>query len=416
MAEVVIMPKQGQSVESCIITKWNKKVGDDVKAGDVLFAYETDKATFEQEALTDGTLLAILAEEGEDVPCLQNIGIIGNKNEDISEMLEVSVPEDKQHEQKIQIAADKPVAAIEEMPSKIQKRDRLFISPRAKAAAERQGVDTSLANPTGPGDRIIERDIYRLSEEGAARPGSAEHKPVSETAAGQSEYTDEKLSNVRKVIAKAMHASLSNMAQLTNHTSFDAAKLLAYRKQIKQYGDETGIENITINDMILFAVSRILQNHPGLNAHYLDDKIRLFHTVNIGIAVDTDRGLLVPTLFHADKKSLSEISKEAKMLIKTAQSGSIAPDLLSGGTFTVTNLGALCVESFTPVINPPQTAILGVGSIVPRIRETDGTLTQYPAMGLSLTYDHRAVDGAPAARFTKELCEALESFDLLLAR
>ena len=416
MAEFVIMPKQGQSVESCIITKWKKNVGDDVKTGDVLFAYETDKATFEQEALTDGTVLEILAKEGEDVPCLQNIAIIGNIGEDTSKMIDAAEPEDKQQEQEIQNNTDEPAAEIEEITLKKQKDDRIFVSPRAKAAAERQGVDVSLANPTGPGGRIIERDIYRLTEKGVIEPESAKREAISDAAAGHDEYTDEKLSNVRKVIAKAMHASLSDMAQLTNHTRFDATKLLAYRKQIKAHGEEAGTENITINDMILFAVSRILKNHSGLNAHYLNDKIRLFHKVNIGIAVDTDRGLLVPTLFGADKKTLSGISKEAKSLIQAAQLGSIAPDLLSGGTFTVTNLGALGVESFTPVINPPQTAILGVGSIITRVRETDGKISTYPAMGLSLTYDHRAVDGAPAARFTKELCAALENFDLLLAR
>jgi pyruvate dehydrogenase E2 component (dihydrolipoamide acetyltransferase) len=148
----------------------------------------------------------------------------------------------------------------------------------------------------------------------------------------------------------------------------------------------------------------------------LDDKLRLFNSVNLGMAVDTDRGLLVPTLYNADKKTLSEISKESKTLIAAARSRKIAPELLANGTFTVTNLGALGVESFTPIINPPQTAILGVCKIVTRVKEQDGALIPYPVMGLSLTYDHRAVDGAPAARFAKEVGEMLENVHLLTAK
>ncbi|MDD5018730.1 MAG: dihydrolipoamide acetyltransferase family protein [Eubacteriales bacterium] len=418
MADFIIMPKQGQSVESCIITKWNKQVGDDVKVGDVLFSYETDKATFEEEAATAGILLAILAKEGEDVPCLNNVAIIGGQGEDISVMNGAAKTQDVRQagDEKVQAAVVEPSGPIIETTQRTNEDSRVFVSPRAKKTAERQGMDAAMATPSGPNGRIIERDIYRLSEETAQSPAAPQQAvPTADVSAEPGDYTDEKLSNVRKVIAKAMHASLSNMAQLTNHTSFDTTKLLEYRKQIKARKTETGVEDITLNDMILFAVSRVLKNYPSLNAHYLDDKMRLFHTVNLGIAVDTDRGLLVPTLFGADKKSLGEISRDAKALIKAAQSGRIAPGLLADGTFTVTNLGSLGVEVFTPVINPPQTAILGVCSIVPRVRETDGELKQYPAMGLSLTYDHRAVDGAPAARFAKELCNALENFDLLLA-
>ena len=170
--------------------------------------------------------------------------------------------------------------------------------------------------------------------------------------------------------------------------------------------------------MVLYAVSRTLSAHANLNAHYFEEegKMRLFSAVNLGIAVDTERGLLVPTLFGADKLSLNEISVKAKELITAAQKGSIAPDLLRGASFTITNLGSLGVESFTPVINPPQTGILGVDTITRRIKEVAGKDVFYPAMGLSLTFDHRAIDGAPAARFLRDLCANLENFDLLLAK
>jgi pyruvate dehydrogenase E2 component (dihydrolipoamide acetyltransferase) len=180
--------------------------------------------------------------------------------------------------------------------------------------------------------------------------------------------------------------------------------------------EKLGLPNITLNDIVLYAVSRTLKKHPDLNAHFLGDSMRLFSNVNLGMAVDTERGLLVPTVFGAEKLSLAEIAANAKELAAAAQSGKISPDLLSGGTFTVSNLGAFGIEMFTPVINPPQTAILGVCNITYRQKKVGDTFVTYPAMGLSLTYDHRAVDGAPASRFLKDLCASLEAFDILLAK
>ncbi|MEG0914908.1 MAG: 2-oxo acid dehydrogenase subunit E2, partial [Christensenellaceae bacterium] len=163
-------------------------------------------------------------------------------------------------------------------------------------------------------------------------------------------------------------------------------------------------------------VSRVLKNHRDLNAHYLDDKMRIFDNVNIGMAVDTPRGLLVPTIFGADKMSLNEISIKSKELAKAAQEGTISPDYLTNGTFTISNLGSFGVEHFTPVINPPQTGILGVNNIQTKIKMVGGEMKPYQAMGLSLTYDHRALDGAPASRFLQELCKTLENFSILLAK
>ena len=219
---------------------------------------------------------------------------------------------------------------------------------------------------------------------------------------------------MRKIIADSMHNSLTTMAQLTHHSSFDASSIIAYRKELKA-AESLELPGITYNDLILYAVSRVLKRHPVLNAHWMDDKIRYFDHVHLGMAVDTPRGLLVPTIFNADTKSLAEIAKETKELAAAAQGGSISPDLLSGATFTVSNLGTLDIEMFTPVINPPQTGILGVDCMVDRVRMADGNISVYPAMGLSLTYDHRAMDGAPASRFLKELKTVLEHFSALLA-
>ena len=408
MATAVIMPRQGQSVESCVIGEWFKKVGDDVGEGELLFSYETDKAVFEEAAKVSGKLLAVFFGVGDDVPCLETVAVIGAEGEDISGVAP-----------KVEAAA--PAAALQ-----TAERAR-GISPRAKNAAERLRLDPAMAAPTGPNGRVIERDIAALAAESRTGSGlggrllpcdmETAKRQVEELtpAAPAEEYEDVKLTNIRKVIAKSMHQSLSEMAQLTHTVSFDATCIMNYRKQLKLAAEKLDVPNITLNDIMLYAVSRVLPRHPDLNAHYLGDSIRRFRHVNLGLAVDTPRGLMVPTLFNADEKSLREISSEAKALIAACQEGSINPDLLQGGSFTVSNLGSLGIEHFTPVINPPQTGILGVCGITERVRTgKDGGISVYPAMGLSLTYDHRALDGAPASRFLAELKTALESFTALL--
>jgi len=280
--------------------------------------------------------------------------------------------------------------------------------------ARRLGVDPAAANPTGPQGRVIERDVFSLAQapKGAQAPAAAA-QPAAAPAPGTG-YQDIRLSKVRKLIASTMHQSLSSMAQITHHSSFDATRLLSLRARFKSAPAEMGLNDISMNDLVLFAVSRVLPGHKDLNAHFLGDSIRQFDNVHLGLAVDTPRGLLVPTLFAADTKGIRQLSKDARALIAAAQGGAINPDLLTGASFTVTNLGALGIESFTPIINPPQAAILGVCAIVQRVREQGGQLSAYPAMGLSLTYDHRAVDGAPASRFLKDLVNALEQIDLIL--
>lgn len=412
MANAVIMPKAGITVESCIIGSWEKNVGDQVKIGDILFTYETDKASFECESTEEGTLLEIFYNDGDEVPCLVNVCAIGNPGEDCSALRPAGegAPEEAPApvEEKAAPAEKAPVAAFESTGSS----DGAPVSPRAKKLAERAGVDASLASPTGPNGRIIERDVRALME----NPVVAAEKPQAAAAVPEAEYEDIKFSGIRRAISKSMSTSLSTMAQLTHTTSFDASCILAYRKMLK--GSEGESAGITLGDIVLYAVSRTLLNHPDLNAHMLDDtSIRRFKHVNLGVAVDTPRGLMVPTIFNADTKSLLEISREVKELAAACREGNISPDKLTGGSFTVSNLGNLGVESFTPVINPPQTGILGVCTSVDRVRKgANGEIELYPAMTLSLTYDHRAVDGTPAARFQKELSKNLENFTVMLAR
>ena len=418
MANAVVMPKAGITVESCIIGTWEKKVGDTVKVGDILFTYETDKASFECESTAEGTLLEIFYNEGDEVPCLVNVCAVGNPGEDCSAFRpnSAAAPAPAAEEK----LADEPKKA-EAAPVAVTTAkgdEKTAVSPRAKKLAERAGVDASLATPTGPNGRIIERDVRALMENPVV--AVAEEKPAAApafaAAIDEAEYTDVKFSGIRRAISKSMHTSLSTMAQLTHTNSFDATTILNYRKTLKAAEGEYA--GITLGDIILYAVSRTLLNHPDLNAHMLDDNnIRLFKHVNLGVAVDTPRGLMVPTIFRADEKSLLEISREVKELAAQCREGNISPDKLTGGSFTVSNLGNLGVESFTPVINPPQTGILGVCCTTDRVRKAaDGSIQVYSAMTLSLTYDHRAVDGSPAARFQKELAHNLENFTALLAK
>ena len=434
MATAVIMPRQGQSVENCIITSWNKKKGDRVEAGEILFSYETDKSAFDEPSPVSGTVLEIMYGEGDVVDCLENVCVIGEEGEDIS-----SVVGGAASEAAAEAKSESPAEAEAKAEAKAvvggeaaRSGNRVFISPRAKNLALSTGADMSKVTASGPHGRIIERDIDRVLDAGEragtaaveaflrgeeiVRTETVEASPKAEApaaAAATAEYTDKPLSGVRRAISRTMHASLSEMAQLTLNASFDATEMMSWRASLKANGEALGLGKITINDIVLFAVSRVLMQHPEVNSAMIGDSIRTYAHANIGHAVDTERGLLVPTLFGADKMTLAELSAAAKAAAAKAREGALTPDEMSGGSFTVTNLGSLGIESFTPVINPPQVAILGVCAAVNRLRD-DGSV--YPAMGLSLTFDHRALDGAPAARFLHDLCTALENFGLLLAK
>ncbi len=461
MATPIIMPRQGQSVESCILAKWHKNEGETVNIGDILFTYETDKATFDEEASVEGTLLKTFFEEGDDIAVLTNVCVIGQAGEEI-EQYNPNISTDKKEdlqEEKTREAISQVVKRYEEKAGdqsnvnltndegQVKNDDDILkISPRARKLADKTGIDYRHVSPSGPEGRIIEKDILNLIEDGNifTYAGKDSYKNMEaingiqgtglggritsydlekgqdilqkDIVSPDKEYEEVKLTNIRKVIAKSMHNSLLSTAQLTLNASFDARAILGFRKKLKANKEAMSLENITINDIILFAVSRTLLNYKELNAHFLDDKMLLFNNVHLGLAVDTTRGLMVPTLFNANLKSLNDIAEQSKVLIDQCQEGRINPDYLQGGTFTITNLGTLGVESFTPVLNPPQTGILGVNTIVPAFKEVDGEYIHYPSMGLSLTFDHRAIDGAPAARFLQQLKFNLENFETLLAK
>jgi pyruvate dehydrogenase E2 component (dihydrolipoamide acetyltransferase) len=406
MATTVIMPKQGQSVETCIITKWFRKKGEKVSAGDILFSYETDKASFDLESPADGILLEILYPEGSEVPVLQNVAVIGQPGE--SAELPVPQPEKPAAVQTAVLVTK----ASEDAGGKAPDDKRIRISPRAKKFAERKGIDFSMLRGSGPNGRIVCADVENAS---AGKPAGAKPEPlttVSQVPAG--EYTDQPLSNVRRIIAKAMHSSLSNSAQLTHHMSADVRGLLEARKKIKEKmaADKTQ-QDISLNDMVCWCVIRALGKFPQVNSHFLGETIRTFSDVHLGLAVDTPRGLMVPALRNAGRYNLEWLSKELKSLAESCRKGSIDPALIqsTAASFTVSNLGNYGVEMFTPVINLPQTAILGVCTIIHRPADLgSNTFGFIPYIGLSLTYDHRAIDGGPATMFLREIREEIEKF------
>ncbi len=420
MANAVIMPKAGITVESCIIGEWLKKPGDHVEIGDVLFTYETDKANFECESTAAGELLECFYGAGDEVVCLTNVCAVGEPGEDVSALRPEGAAAEEAPAEEASAAAEpeKPAETAPAAGAAVSGSGKTGVSPRARGLAQRSGTDLAVVAGTGPKGRVIERDVRRVMANG---PDLAveEEAPVTKAAAAapaaDHEFTDVPFTGIRKAISKSMYQSIQSMAQLTHSFSFDASALKAYRAQLKACGGE--LAGITLGDMILFGVSRTLLSCPDLNALMQEENtIRRYAHVHLGVAVDTERGLMVPTIFNADTKSLLQISREVKELAAMCRSGSISPDLLRGGTFTVSNLGAFGVESFTPVINPPQTGLLGVCTVTERVRTAkDGGIELYPAMGLSLTYDHRAVDGAPASRFMQELCGKLENFTALLA-
>lgn len=405
MAILVLMPKQGQSVESCLIIKWNKKEGDKVKTEEPICEVETDKAVFEVEAPETGTILKIFYKEGDDVPVLNTIAIIGQPGEKIDHLIPkktVSVSKGEYVENQKAITTDESLKKTK--PS--SGASPILVSPVARRFAEKKGIDFSKLIGSGPGGRIIKKDIEKALSEG---------KPLIPSTVSEFFFGPVKkipVEGVRKIISERMATSLQSTAQLTLNTSVDASNLLACRKSLKSSPQVKGLSKININDFLLYIVANIFPKFKNMNAHFRKDKILEFEHVHLGFAVDSPRGLMVPIIHNAHLLSLEEISQEARRLSTACQEDTILPDELNGGTFTVTNLGTMGIESFTPILNIPQVAILGVCSISLKPIMKDNEIKFIPHMGLSLTFNHQAVDGAPAAKFLQELNTVIANFNL----
>ena len=442
MATIVVMPQLGNSVESCIIVEWMIAEGDTVSVDQTLASIETDKSTMEVPSTAEGTVLKLLWEEGDEVPVKDPLIIVGEPGEDISGL----VPGGDAAPAEADAPAEQAAAPEAAAPAFATERATGAVSPRARALAASNGVDASaIAEGSGPHGRVIERDVAaaiaagpvltsaaraagvsaaegtgiggRVSVADAGRvPEAAPAAAVAAPAAAADfpgASTSAPLKGVRKVVAKRMMESLTSTAQLTLNTTANAAGILAMRKKVKNADEALGLNKITLNDLVCFAVSRTLLKYPVFNAHLEDGVLTEFEQVHLGFACDTPRGLLVPVIRSAQSLGLKAFSDEAKRLAGGAIDGSLSPDFLSGGTFTVSNIGSFGIETFTPVINLPQTAILGVGAITPRPTvAADGTIGVEQRINLSLTIDHQVIDGADGARFLRDLVAAIENIDV----
>lgn len=452
MATPISMPRQGQSVETCSLSSWKKKKGDLVKKGEILCTYETDKASFELESPADGTMLEIFFNEGDDVAVLCNIAVIGTPGEESasfkpSDTQSATAPKpatSKTDSSAMQSVPQSAPAPLAPQQSSAAPGSLLAVSPRARRFAADSGLtvaDVAMVAGTGAHGRVIEKDVKealpRLTPAAAARKGAdslftpsigtgiggrirsadllsaplqAGVAPLADAA------TDIKVSGMRKLIAGRMMESLQGSAQLTMHSSANATMLLEMRKQLKANRETLGLSDITITDLLVLCVSRTLIQFPAMNALFMGETIRQYENAHVAIAVDTPRGLMVPVIKFANRMPLNDLSIQLKSLSQQCQSGTINPDLLGGGTFTISNLGGFGIESFTPVLNYPQVGLLGVNTIIQRpVAGESGAITLAPHIGLSLTIDHRAIDGAPAARFLQALVKSIEAIALTVA-
>jgi len=443
MSVPVQMPKMGNSVEECLIVEWKVAEGAAVKEGDALCSIETDKASFEVPSPAAGTVLKLFRGAGELVKVLTNIAAIGNAGEDASSL----APEGGTSAAPAAPAAPAtpatpaaPVAAAPAAPAPAS--GDLRVSPRARHLAAHLGVDAAAVPGSGPQGRVTSRDVQAAADSGLrltplAREVAGATGKIAGAGAGvggrvrasdlvapgarreKSAPAEEKppveipYKGIRKLIGDRMLQSLQRHAQLTLNASADATALLAHRKTLKDLGPHLGLPNITLNDLVCYVVAQTLPKFPALNAWFDGQKVTQFTQAHLALAVDTERGLMVPVVRDAHRLDLAGLAGALADLAKQCKAGSINPDLLQGGTFTITNLGALGIESFTPVLNTPQVAILGICSIADRaVADGQGGLRLQPTLGLSLTIDHQVVDGAPAAKFLKAVAEGVASFQL----
>jgi len=475
MVREVILPKLGQTMEEGTIIEWLKQEGDEVRRGEVIFTTESDKATLEVEAPGKGYLRKILVPAGETVPVLTVVGLMTRTlDEDLSgyegQQFQVSGLRSQVAEAAALTRAEPETGAETRFFPKNLVSQRIFASPRARKLAREKSVDLSQVVGTGPNGRIAERDVVayleslpkvtpvarRLAEQAGlslhtvqgSGPGGRITKEDVERAVGEFQVpgfrsqvaeatlpaapapeaaqpetlkpeTLKPISGVRAVIARHMFESHQMTAPVTLTTEADATAFVEVREQLKaSLADELGF-NLGYNDLLIRVVARALREFPYMNARLEGDHatgaIRYLSEVNVALAVDTERGLMVPVVRDADRKGLVEIAREVRGLVERVQAGTALPDELTGSTFTVTNLGAYEIDGFTPIINLPETAILGVGRIKPRPAVVDGEVCVRQTVWLSLTFDHRLVDGAPAARFLRRIKQFIEEPYLLLA-
>lgn len=405
MAFEVKMPQLGLTMEEGTVTRWVKQEGDAVKAGEVILEITTDKLTSEVESEHDGVLLKIVAQEGEDIPVKGLLAYIGEAGEQAG-----GAPAAAPAAAPVEEAAPVPAAAPVAVPVS---GGRVRISPLARKTAAKLGVDYSGIKGTGPMGRIVQKDILAAAETGKAAPAAAAApaapKPAAQTA-GSIELMEgdevEKLSGMRKVVAERMTKSAQEIPVVTQNVKIDVTDLMAFRKKVN---NELGVK-YSLNDYILKATAKALRNNRHILVSIDGDKIIKRAHVNIGMAVALDDGLIVPVIKDADKMGLDEISGTAKDLAERARTNRLGMDEYKGSTFSISNLGMFGVETFDPIINQPDSGILGVCAVQDElVMDEEGNISKRQFMRISFTFDHRLIDGATAAKFELAVRELLEN-------
>lgn len=379
MAAQITMPKLGLSMKTGTVAKWLKNEGDSVKKGEPVVEIMTEKITNTVEASEDGVLLKIVAAKGAKLPIGALLGVIGSEGEDISNLL-----------------AGAPAGTAAAGPAAPAAGGKVKISPAARKLAEENGIDYSRIKGTGPDGRISREDVEKAIAEGVP---AADDRPTLEILPYE---------GMRRVIGDNMANSWAVAPKVTHHTSADMSGMLALRKSINNGVKDK--DKVSITDLLVKAVARALEIMPKMNVTLDGEEIKVLKEINIGVAIALPDGLIVPVVRNANQKNLYQVSKEIKGLAKRARKNKLEPDEMTGGTFTITNLGAYgSVDWFTPIINQPESAILGIGRTAEKPVVVDGQIVIRPLMGVSLAFDHRVIDGAPAAEFLKVLIDLIEN-------
>ena len=428
MSTKVYMEALSPTMEEGRLVKWLKAEGDTVKSGDVLAEVETDKAVMELVARGEGIMRKHLIPEGATAPVTSLVGIIAAADEDISALIGgAAVP--AAAAPVAAVAPVAPVAPVAAAPvaavapvavaptpaapaAPAVDGGRVRTSPLARRIADEQGVNLSGVQGSGPGGRIVKRDIEAAVTSGsanlvAAHAPSATPAPTPRRVAGGPEFRDEPLTQIRKTIARRLAESIGPIPTFYLTAEFDLSRASEMRTAAAELGDAF---KVSFNDIILKATATALQQHPEVNAHWLGDKIRYFDTVHLGMAVATDDGLIVPVIFNAEQKRMSEISAEAKALAKRARERKLKPEEFTGSTFSVSNLGMMQIDQFTAIINPPEVGILAIGAIEDKVVVgADGGFEVKKKLRVTMSCDHRVIDGAVGAKFLQTLRRLIEN-------
>ena len=385
MATRIVMPKLGLTMKEGIVTRWFKNEGDPVRIGEPVVEVMTKKITYKIESAAEGALLKVVAPKGKTLPIGGLLGVIGSPDENISDLL---MP-----------APESPAASV--TAGAAPSREAVKISPAARKLAEENGVDYARLVGTGPEGRITREDVQKAIAQGvgpAKEPFPADERPVLKVLPYE---------GMRKAIGDHMSRSWAVAPKVTHHVEVEISALLALRGSVNS--DLKEKDKVSLTDFLVKAAARALEMRPEVNSTLEGEEIKVLRDINIGVAIALENGLIVPVLKNANQKSLSAVSQELKKLVKRAKRNKLEPDEMAGGTFTITNVGAYgSVDWFTPIINQPESAVLGVGRVVEKPVVVDGQIAIRPTMGLSLSFDHRVIDGGPAAEFLAVLIGLIE--------